>query len=53
MTRPQHHPQLETDRQPVDFDRYVSYDDDGATVLCDRRNAAAWIRSSAVVSCDR
>lgn len=35
------------------FDEYVSYDDDGATVICDRRNAAAWIRSTAVQPCCR
>ncbi|WP_306056631.1 DUF7331 family protein [Natronococcus wangiae] len=36
-----------------EFDAYVSYDDDGATVICDRRNAAAWIRSTAVRPCCR
>lgn len=32
----------------VSFDRYVSYEDDGHTVICDRQNASAWITSSVV-----
>ncbi len=37
----------------TDADRYVSYDDGDATVICDRRDATAWIRSSVVVPLER
>lgn len=32
-----------------DFERYVSYDDGSGTVICDRQNPAAWIRSDRTV----
>ena len=35
------------------FDQYVSYADGDGTVICDRRNPAAWIRSTTVRSCRR
>lgn len=35
------------------FNQYVSYEDDGATVICDRSNAAAWIRSADIRPCKR
>ncbi|NHN48365.1 hypothetical protein G9464_12275 [Halostella sp. JP-L12] len=28
-----------------DLDQYVSYSDDGDTVICDRENPSAWVRS--------
>lgn len=33
----------------VDFDRFTSYEDGDATVVCDRKNPNAWLRSDAVV----
>ncbi|WP_265110368.1 DUF7331 family protein [Halosolutus halophilus] len=50
--------QLSTpDQQPAvqsaRFDQYVSYEDDGGTVICDRSNPAAWIRSTELVPCRR
>ena len=36
-----------------EFDRYVSYPDGDGTVVCDRRNPSAWIRSTAVRQCRR
>lgn len=30
-----------------DLDRYTSYEDDDALVVCDRENPRAWIRSDA------
>ncbi|WP_290811069.1 hypothetical protein [Halovivax sp.] len=30
------------------FDEFVEYADGDATVICDRSNASAWIRSTAV-----
>lgn len=37
-----------TDRGSVDrpdLEQYVSYSDDGDTVICDRENPSAWVRS--------
>lgn len=42
-------------REPkrADFDRYASYEDEDGTVICDRRNAAAWLRIADPVSVER
>lgn len=37
---------------PGDFDRYTDYDDGAALVICDRRNARAWIKSDATTTLD-
>ncbi|SDQ29405.1 DUF7331 family protein [Natronobacterium texcoconense] len=39
----------------VEFDQYVSYEDEDGLVICDRRNASAWVRcqSSALEPCRR
>ena len=36
-----------------EFDQYVSYADGDGTVICDRRNPSAWIRSTALRPCRR
>jgi hypothetical protein len=36
----------------ADFDRYADYEDDGALVVCDRRNARAWLKSDATTTLD-
>ncbi|MFB6102152.1 MAG: hypothetical protein ABEJ73_06255 [Haloplanus sp.] len=38
--------------EPVDFDRYTSYEEATKTVVCDRRNARAWISADTVVALD-
>lgn len=35
-----------------DFDRYASYEADGALVVCDRKDPRAWIRSSVTTTLD-
>ncbi|MHC3439585.1 DUF7331 family protein [Natrialbaceae archaeon A-gly3] len=42
-----------TEPANVDLERYVSYEGEESTVICDRRMASAWIRSSVVVSLER
>lgn len=42
-----------TEPAELDLDRYVSYDESGTTIICDRQNAAAWIRSSVTVPLER
>ena len=45
-----------TDRSSPDrpeLDQYVSYPDDGDTVICDRENPSAWIRSDELRSIER
>ncbi|WP_251341410.1 DUF7331 family protein [Haloplanus halophilus] len=37
---------------PPDLDRYAGYDDGDERVVCDRRDARAWIRSDTVVTLD-
>lgn len=44
-------PEAEPSNEP-DFDRFASYDDDGALVVCDRKNPRAWIRSDATTPLD-
>lgn len=46
-------PAHRTDPDEPALDRYVSYDDPDATVICDRSNAAAWIRSTDVRAIER
>ena len=36
-----------------EFDEYVQYEDGEGTVICDRRNPSAWIRSSVLRPCRR
>lgn len=36
-----------------ELDRLVSYDDGDGTVVCDRTNPAAWIRSTALRPVER
>ncbi|SEW21846.1 DUF7331 family protein [Natrinema salifodinae] len=36
-----------------EFERYVSYADGDGTIICDRRNPSAWLRSTAVRPCRR
>ncbi|WP_169331359.1 DUF7331 family protein [Halobiforma nitratireducens] len=31
----------------TDFDRHVCYEDEDGLVICDRRNASAWVRCRA------
>jgi hypothetical protein len=40
------------DAEGTESDRYAGYEDDGALVICDRRNARAWIRSDATTRVD-
>jgi|GEM_PF-4076473 len=35
-----------------EFDRYADYEDGDALVICDRRNARAWLRSDATTTLD-
>lgn len=37
----------------VDVDRYVDYEDGNATVVCDRREPTAWLRSTVTESVER
>jgi len=36
----------------AEFDRYADYEDGEALVICDRRNARAWLRSDATTTVD-
>ncbi|RMB23792.1 DUF7331 family protein [Haloplanus aerogenes] len=36
--------------ETTEFDRYADYEDDGALVICDRRNARAWLKSDATTT---
>ncbi|WP_195892459.1 DUF7331 family protein [Halopiger goleimassiliensis] len=49
----QHSTPAEREPSPTTFDEYVRYEDDDATVICDRTNPAAWIRSSVLEPCRR
>lgn len=40
----------DADGETDEFDRYADYEDDGALVICDRRNARAWLRSDATTT---
>lgn len=36
-----------------EFDRYTRYEDDGALVVCDRKNPAAWLKAADTVAVRR
>jgi len=38
--------------ESIEFDRYADYEDGGALVICDRRNARAWLRSDTTTALD-
>ena len=38
---------------PIEFDRYATYESDRHTVICDRENPGAWIKSTETVALDR
>jgi hypothetical protein len=40
------------DAKRTESDRYAGYEDDGALVICDRRNARAWLKSDAATTVD-
>ncbi|MDQ2049896.1 hypothetical protein RBH26_05310 [Natronolimnohabitans sp. A-GB9] len=49
-------PETETDQSVAtehEFDQYVRYEADEGTVICDRRNPSAWIRSTVLRPCRR
>lgn len=35
------------------LDRYASYEDDDSVVVCDRKNAKAWVKSDVSVGVER
>lgn len=54
MTRAPHlADDLQAEPTGIDFDQYVHYDDEDTTVICDRTQATAWIRSTVVCRCER
>jgi hypothetical protein len=45
--------EAEPDEQGRDYDRYASYEDGDATVICDRKNPNAWLKSTAATELRR
>lgn len=43
---------VRTDTEVPDLDRYASYEDGDATVICDRENPQAWVRAAETVALD-
>lgn len=35
----------EAEPERIDFDDYASYEEDDSLVVCDRKNASAWVKS--------
>jgi len=42
----------DSEPEPATLDRYAGYEDGDGFVVCDRRDARAWLRSDTVVSLD-
>ena len=38
---------------PIEFDRYATYESDRYTVICDRENPSAWIKSTESAALER
>lgn len=54
MTETEQQSTIVTTTSQIDLDRFVSYDDGEATIICDRQaDATAWIRSSQTVDVSR
>jgi hypothetical protein len=43
---------MDIEAEPADFDQFTSYEDGNQTVICDRSNVQAWIKSDTVVTLD-